>query len=440
MADGSTPKIGAGAERLAFDRATVRTIDADGRLHIEVSNISKAAVNPYLGSEIPGAEQLGLDLNRVYQLLRDPAELEKAAPTFNNIPLLNRHVPVSADDHQPDAVVGATGSDAEFIAPYLRNSLVVWEAGAIAGINSRQQCELSSAYRYVPVMTPGIYEGQAYDGVMTQIVGNHVALVEVGRAGSDVVVGDSNPFHLEIFDMKKASRKAIAVRAALGVYLRPKLAQDAAIGDLGALVRDVRAATQENDLARIVADVKKSYGPKLGADSELKPDDLSKLLKIAADEVPDEEMAGDEDEKREDETQEEYEKRMKDKAAADEDADEKDEKADKEDDKKAMDAAISAAVATAEKATIVRMNAIRQAEKEVAPFVGEITAQDSAEAVYRIALDAAGVDLEGVHPSAYRAIVKNLPMPSTKKPLAHDSASNDTFMKAFPTAKFPTRS
>lgn len=432
-------------DRLAFDRATVRTMDVDGRLHVEVSNISKAAVNPYLGSEIPGAEQLGLDQNRIYQLLRDPAELEKAAPTFNNIPLLNQHIPVSADDHQPDAVVGATGSDAEFIAPFLRNSLVVWESVAIAGINSRQQCELSAAYRYVPVMTPGVFEGQAYDGIMTQIIGNHVALVEVGRAGSDVVVGDSNPFNLEIFDMKKASRKAIAVRAVLGAYLRPKLAQDAAIGDLGALVRDVRAATQEQDLARISRDVLKACAGKLAADMEMEPKELHGMMKAAADDVPDEEIeAMDEDEKRDDETQEEYEKRMKEKAektAKDEESEEDEEKAKKENDTKAMDAAISAAVAKTEKATILRMNAIRQAEKDVAPFVGEVAAQDSAEAVYRIALDAAGVDLEGVHPSAFRAIIKNLPIPgSAPKKIAQDSASNDDFLKIFPTAKFPNRS
>ena len=40
-------------------------------------------------------------------------------------------------------------------------------------------------------MTPGVYEGERYDGVMTEITGNHVALVSDGRAGPDVVVADS---------------------------------------------------------------------------------------------------------------------------------------------------------------------------------------------------------------------------------------------------------
>ncbi len=40
-------------------------------------------------------------------------------------------------------------------------------------------------------MTPGSYNGEAYDGVMRDIAGNHVALVVQGRAGADVLVNDS---------------------------------------------------------------------------------------------------------------------------------------------------------------------------------------------------------------------------------------------------------
>lgn len=429
------------SDRLAFDRASVRTVDADGRLHVEVSNISKAAVNPYLGREIPGSEQLGLDPDRVYMLLRDPGELAKAVGTFNNLPLLNKHIPVSAADPQQDAVVGSTGTDAEFVAPYLRNSLVVWEAGAIAGIRTKVQCELSCAYRYTPVMTSGVFEDVPYDGVMTEIVGNHVALVEVGRAGSDVVVGDSNPFFTEKFDMKKASRKAIAVRAVLGAYLRPKLAQDAAIGDLGALVRDVRGPTQDKDLKRIVKDVQAKFKGKLAADMQMEPDELHGMMKAACDDIPETEEAMDEEEivKREDETEEEFEARKKKAAGAtDTDPEGKEEKVDK----KAMDAAIAAAVATAERNTAARLKAIRVAEQEVQPLIGEVAAQDSAEAIYKLALDAAGVDLEDVPPSAYRAIVKNLTKVSEKQvpKVAQDSAGMASFKELFPTAVIPARS
>jgi hypothetical protein len=172
---------------LAFDR---RAYDADGRLHV-ACNISKAAINPYLGAEIPDYEKLRLDPRRTYMLLRPADELQRAANTFNNLPILKQHVPVSAQDHQPNLVVGSTGTDANFVGPYLKNSIVVWAKGAIDAVNSGRQKELSAAYRYRADMRPGVHQGQRYDGVMRDIVGNHVALVSQGRAGSDVVVGDA---------------------------------------------------------------------------------------------------------------------------------------------------------------------------------------------------------------------------------------------------------
>jgi hypothetical protein len=180
---------------LALDRESVRATDQDGRMHIATANISKANVCEYVGSEVPGWRELGLDAGKVYRLLRDPDELEKAAPTFNGIQLLKRHEPVNADDHRMWDIVGTTGTDARFEHPYLRCSLHVWSRDGIGLIESDAQRQLSCGYHYQPDMTPGVYADEdgrhPYDGVMREICGNHVALVRDGRAGDDVVVGDS---------------------------------------------------------------------------------------------------------------------------------------------------------------------------------------------------------------------------------------------------------
>ena len=212
--------------RLAFDR-TARRIDADGRLHVDRSHISKATVNPYYGKEIPGYEALGLQPDKVYRLLRDPVELERAAPTFARLPVLSEHVPVTVKAPRPDLVVGTIGSEVVFAAPYLDADLCVWDATAIAGIETDKVRELSCAYRYVPVMEPGEFEGQPYDGRMTEIQGNHLALVEVGRAGSDVVVADRNPFTFKETAMKM-SKLGKALFAAL-CAASPVLAADSAL-------------------------------------------------------------------------------------------------------------------------------------------------------------------------------------------------------------------
>lgn len=188
----------------AFDRASVRTYDADGKLHVELTPISKANVCVYYGREIPGCDELGLIPDKAYRLLRDPEELRKAADTFNNQPLLNTHIAVSVLDPPKEAIIGSTGESAEFDGTYLKNSLVIWDVNSIIGVENKQQREISSSYRYRLDMTPGEYEGEAYDGVMRDIVCNHVAIVPSGRAGPDVFVYDSKPTGTTLMSKAKA--------------------------------------------------------------------------------------------------------------------------------------------------------------------------------------------------------------------------------------------
>ncbi len=201
-----------------------RRYDADGRLHILRTPISKATVNPYYGREIPEGTALGLDLERVYYLLRDPGELAKAAPSFARNQLMFVHTSVSADDPKQDSIAGTIGSEVEFLAPYLIADLCIWDVEAIAGVETDTVRELSASYHYRADMTPGMYEGQRYDGVMRDIQGNHVALVKSGRAGSDVMAADQ--------EMKMTETKFGKALYAILCAASPKLAQDAALKPL----------------------------------------------------------------------------------------------------------------------------------------------------------------------------------------------------------------
>jgi len=210
---------------IAFDKKSARTVDANGFLHVAGCNISKATVNPYLGSEIPNYDQLGLDPKKVYQIYRPGEELTKAAATCNMIPLMDAHIEIDAMKLEDPSIakhrVGSTGQQGEFKAPYLVNDLVITNAGAIAGIDSKDQCELSCAYRYDIVMTSGDFEGMKYDGYMTNISFNHVALVEEGRAGSDVMVKDSaeqlKAVRSNVFAQVREAMRANPIRIAMAM-------------------------------------------------------------------------------------------------------------------------------------------------------------------------------------------------------------------------------
>lgn len=370
---------------LAQDRS-LRSYDQDGRLHVESSNISKATVNPYYGSEIPNYQQLGLEPKKIYYLLRDPEELEKAAPTFNNLPLLSKHIPVSADEPQKEVIAGTTGSDTVFEDGYLKCSLAVWDAEAIAGIESGEQVELSSAYHYTADMTAGEFEGRHYDGVMRDIVGNHVALVDVGRAGRDVVVSDADPFHERKIMKLKAGAKA-RIQAAV----QPLLAQDAELSPdellqvIGSLTNEVQTAEDDGeDLPpENVENVGTDEDEPEGGENNPAPTEPEEP---AEDEEPEAPEGG-------------APKPAQDAAIS----------------KMAMDAAIKRAVEAERK----RSQALATAQREVVHIVGDV-AMDNAADVYKFALEQSGIDVTGVHPSAYRAMVGMLGKP--KQPMAQDAA------------------
>lgn len=444
---------------IAMDRApSVRSFDADGRLHVAVSNISKANICDYAGKEIPGWRKLGLDPNRVYRLLRHPDELAKGLASFNNLPVLSEHVPVTAigeDSHMPGLVVGSTGTDAAIDGPYLTNSLVIWAKPSIDGIVNDEKRELSSAYRYIADMTPGNFEGVDYDGVMRDIVGNHVALVFEGRAGSDVIVGDEQP-------MAFKSKRALMLAGGLGGLIRPLLAQDAKL-DLGAALSGVsnKSMTRKGATRKLGETIFGLAQPHLAQDAELDVEDVCKVIEavqgtpIAEDDdipetgIPPVTGAADEDgegeavakvlnflrDKLSDEDYAAAARLVQSEEALDEAPDDED---DKDKDKPAMDAKTVQGIADkARRDALTEAAAIRTAEREVQPVVGELVAMDSASAVYKAGLDALGVDTAKLPAAAYGETFRAVKAARDAVPtLAHDSRpssnSRNDFDKRFP--------
>lgn len=351
------------ANQLAFDRS-LRRFDHYGRMHVEVCNITKANVCAYYGHEVPNYKALGLDAGRLYKFYRDPVELEKAAPSFDNLPLLEIHVKVDADKPAQDSVVGTTGTGTKFSHPYLQTPITVWTSDAIAKVEAHQQEELSSAYGWRPDMTPGTSpDGELYDGVMRDIIGNHVALVKNGRAGSDVIVADSQP--LELKPMKR-SKFVEAIKAFLKDGADLNAVDVAMDGALLAYDQDTYGLSE--DEMKVAKDAAiKAKG------SDLTDEEEKAVYKTACDAkktVPHMQPAMDEN--------------MISKADAE---------------KLAQDAATKAATET-----VTKINALHDARRKVEPLVG-VVACDSADEVYKFALEKHGVDVKGVDASAFPALV-----------------------------------
>jgi hypothetical protein len=411
-----------------------RRYDADGRLHILRTPISKATVNPYYGREIPDADKLGLEPERVYYLLRDPGELAKSAPSFARNQLMFVHTPVSADDPKQESIAGTIGSDVEFQAPYLIADLCIWDVEAIAGVETDTVRELSASYHYRADMTPGMYEGQRYDGVMRDIQGNHIALVKAGRAGSDVMAADNE---LE----KKMETKFGKALYAILCAASPKLAQDAALKPLviGLTRKKCDIASLEPKLLAMDAELRKpetlaAMQAAKDAESEEESEEEKKEREKKEKEAKDKKAkdgktakdlsfeewakeeegesdhkgkdgeeesleekkaryerekrrADDSEEESEEERKERLEKRAKDKKAKDcsaKDSEEEEKKKAEDGMKKAMDEFKA------------DLRAADEARRAVRPVVGDVLAQDSAADIYGFALDQMKVDHKDV--------------------------------------------
>ncbi len=362
------------ARNVAFDES-VRSIDENGHLRIAKTVISKAQVDPYFGREIPGYDpetkthKLGLDPSRIYQLLRCPVELEKTADTAKGKQILFKHIYVDSKTPEKELTVGAIGSDVTYEDGKLYADLTFWDDEAISLIDSEKMEQLSYSYYFDPVMTPGEFEGVAYDGVMRNIHGNHLALVERGRIGRDAVISDSLPFDMRLnMKLKKGALALITAR------LRA-CAQD---GVSPELEKTLRAIVGDNEMGKVAG--------VLGADEE--PEDLT-----AKDEDPKPpNTADDEDEGKKADSER---KKLEETDRGDRDA--------KKDDKRAT-AADADSIAAAVGAKIEGKYAARDA---VEPLVGRIAMDGFPDAmsIYAYALKQKGIACDGINEAGLKALV-----------------------------------
>jgi hypothetical protein len=292
---------------------------------------------------------------------------------------------------------------------------------------------------------------------------------------------------------RKITKLGHTVKGALGAYIRPRLAADAAFkpGELDQLLKEVPVASFKEQIPLITKSVKTTFKDRFAADSKL--DDLEEMLEeLQEGDDPDDLEEGedkkakdkkggatDEDDMGEDAEENPGEKLMKmlgtydipdddletlnglissmskaggkDKKAKDEKKDSKmkDEKKDgKKDDKNdapmkevpvtkpAMDAAIKLASDTAAKETRKQLAELYDAAAKVKPYVGDINvlAFDSASSIFKMALDAHEVETKDVHPSAYSSLLQLIDAKTTRASspaLATDAASQADFEKRY---------
>jgi len=162
---------------------------ANGYLRVANCVITGEAVNEYLGREVPNWQELGLIADAIYSVYRPLDELEKSINEWNGLQLLDGHIPVDVNSPKMDMVVGAVGTDPKIDGGDLVNDITLYDKATINNLDVKK--DLSAGYSYEPVMENGTFGGKSYSIRMTNIKGNHVAIVKDGRHLT-AQVADSN--------------------------------------------------------------------------------------------------------------------------------------------------------------------------------------------------------------------------------------------------------
>lgn len=361
----------------AFDKQSARSFDADGRMRVRDCVISVAEVNPYYGKEIPKAAELGLSPNTVYDLYRDPAELERAADSFNGLPLMIKHIAQTADAPRKE-YIGGSVFNARFVDGTLRADLLLMDKQAIEYVQSGELADLSSSYRYRADMTPVDVDGRKAHGSMRDIEGNHVALVEDGRA-TGAHVADS------------------ALSSPTGApNVDPTENTNTGNADVAQALLAVTAKLEQIETRLIAVEGSKTQTPQSEAENGLPANvNTSPVATNANDSDPDD----DDDDK-------------EDKVAMD---------------AKSVQAVVDAAVQAAVAGERTRLRAVEDAKRACRADLGDMIAMDSAEEIYGAALKQRGVDISAMERGAFQAAYQAIQSVASARTVhhAHDSRTGD---------------
>lgn len=166
-----------------------KIVDSNSFWEIKHNPISKVGVFPYLGRSISDE----CEPDKIYYVFRSADTLRASESTWDNPPkpFINDHEMLGEgfskiDDRPVQGVI----HNPSFEGDVLYADISVYSESLKDAIANGKK-ELSLGYFCKYRKEKGVYKGQAYDYVQEDMVGNHIALVDNGRCGSDVKVFDS---------------------------------------------------------------------------------------------------------------------------------------------------------------------------------------------------------------------------------------------------------
>jgi hypothetical protein len=250
---------------------TAKQYDTNGFFEVKDNPISKSGVFEYAGRNIPDAE----NPDTMYKVYRPESELNnpETINSFKLLPFIDDHE-MLGDEATPaenKGVHGVTGQDVYFKDNILYANLKVYSE-ALKNLIQGGKRELSCGFRNKWVKESGVApSGESYDYIQTDIRGNHIALVDAGRMGSDVAVLDEkdklNERQTMDEELKKLLEDIQARLASLEEMEKKEAEQESAEGEVEASEDEEKSMDEEK------------IDDKSSEDEEMKKDDMKSMDK-----------------------------------------------------------------------------------------------------------------------------------------------------------------
>jgi len=176
-----------------FDKLTISDTrrTSDGYLAVS-ARVARTGIQVYRGHEV------GRPRMKEVRVYRPPQEVfaKDALHSFAHRPLTNDHPPEEVNSKNwRKYSIGHTGDEVARDGEFIRVPMVLMDEQAISDVTDGKR-ELSAGYSCDLDWTPGKTEdGLVYDAVQRDIRGNHIAVVDLARGGSNLRIdhkpGDS---------------------------------------------------------------------------------------------------------------------------------------------------------------------------------------------------------------------------------------------------------
>lgn len=191
-----------------------KKIDKAGIWKVKKNIITREGVFPYSGKVIdPTGEEYHLEPDKLYMVYRPFSEIssKKFLESLDGKPIVNGHVMLGdrRDGFTSPDTINTCGAISNIVAEdgAVYGDLTIWSDTMKSEIEEGKK-ELSLGYLSKYRREGGEFNGMAYDFVQYGHEGNHLALVERGRMGSDVRVYDSfTTDSMEITGMENKEEK-----------------------------------------------------------------------------------------------------------------------------------------------------------------------------------------------------------------------------------------